>query len=131
MLQKAKELATRKHAGQVDKAGAPYILHLERVAGKVSSEESKTVAYLHDILEDTDTTQEELAAEFPSRVVGAVCMLTRHEAERYESYIGRIACEGNSVVREVKLADLEDHLDYADQIPASLQRRYLRAKARL
>ena len=108
----ALELACDAHAGQVDKAGAPYILHCIRVANSVSSEEEKIVAILHDVLEDTALTEEDLlAAGFSKEVVDAVVCLTRAEGEKYGDYLERVA--QNAITTQVKLADMLDNSNEA------------------
>ena len=109
-LERAIALATRAHQGQLDKAGAPYILHPLRVMQYMDSEEAKMVAVLHDVVEDTSVTLEELRAiNFSETVVDAVDSLTRRAEESYEAFIERVKL--NSLARKVKLADLEDNMD--------------------
>ena len=109
-LESAIAIATRAHQGQLDKAGAPYILHPLRVMQHMDSEEAKMVAVLHDVVEDTSVTLEELRAiNFSETVVDAVDSLTRRAEESYEAFIERVKL--NSLARKVKLADLEDNMD--------------------
>ena len=65
---KAHEIAKMAHFGQVDRAGIEYIKHPETVASFVKTDEEKAVAYLHDVIEDTPYTEEQLAAEFGKNV---------------------------------------------------------------
>ena len=110
MLDKAQAICTERHAGQVDKAGEPYYLHPFAVAEAVDGEYAKTVAYLHDIVEDTDATFEWLASQgFPVEVVEAVDAITRREGETYGDYIARVG--RNRLARAVKIADLKHNLD--------------------
>lgn len=103
-------LATRAHEGQVDHAGAPYILHPIRVAERCRTMEAKIVALLHDTIEDTDLTPAYLLQQgFPTSLVEAVISVTRREGEDYEEYVRRAAA--NHIGREVKIADLEDNMD--------------------
>lgn len=97
--------------GQTDKAGKPYINHPAHVASLVSSDEEKAVAWLHDVVEDTDTTLDNLrGAGLSEDVVQAVDAMTHREGEDYLTvYIPRIAC--NSLARSVKLADLSHNMD--------------------
>ena len=100
-------LATRAHEGQVDHAGAPYILHPIRVAERCRTMEAKIVALLHDT---TDLTPAYLLQQgFPTSLVEAVISVTRREGEDYEEYVRRSAA--NHIGREVKIADLEDNMD--------------------
>jgi hypothetical protein len=124
------------HAGMTDKAGEPYIGHVERVAAAVSSDDEKVVAALHDLLEDTPLTPTDLlAAGVPPRLVAAVEALTRGPGESYEAFVHRAA--GNPIARAVKRADVADNadesrlaaLDAADA--ARLRKKYARARALL
>ena len=109
-LEDAIALARNAHAGQVDKAGAPYINHPLRMATTLESTEAKFVAILHDVVEDTPVTLEDLrAAGYSPLIVAAVDSLTRREYETYEAFIQRAAA--NPITRQVKIADLRDNLD--------------------
>ena len=109
-LDRAIELAKQHHEGQTDKAGKPYIEHPLRVMNQVESEEEKIVAVLHDIVEDTDISLDDLRNEgFSEKVVSAVECLTKQEGENYDSYIERISF--NPLAVKIKLADLEDNRD--------------------
>lgn len=110
LLEKAIGIAVEAHRGKQDRYGAPYILHPLRVMGRVSTLEEKTVAALHDVVEDTRWTFEDLdRAGFPARIVQALKCLTKREGEDYDEYVRRSA--GNALARRVKLADLEDNMD--------------------
>ncbi|MDN9008817.1 guanosine-3',5'-bis(diphosphate) 3'-pyrophosphohydrolase [Brevibacillus laterosporus] len=103
-------LATKAHANQQDKGGQPYILHPLRVMMYMPSDEARAVAVLHDVLEDTDVTAEDLrVAGFPKEVVEAVVILTKNPKEEYDSYIKRV--KQNQLARAVKIADIKDNLD--------------------
>jgi len=109
-LDRAIELAKQHHEGQTDKAGKPYIDHPLRVMNQVESEEEKIVAVLHDIVEDTDISLDDLRSEgFSEEVVSAVECLTKQDGENYDSYIERISF--NPLAVKIKLADLEDNSD--------------------
>jgi (p)ppGpp synthase/HD superfamily hydrolase len=106
----AKRIATRAHQGQVDKAGQPYIAHPEFVASQVTGDEAKAVAWLHDVIEDTSVTVNDLRAEgLPESVIEAVAILTKGDNESYETYLERVAA--NPLTKSVKLADLKHNLD--------------------
>jgi (p)ppGpp synthase/HD superfamily hydrolase len=108
--ERAIEIAAKAHAGQVDKAGQPYVLHPLRMMLAVTMPEARMAAVLHDIVEDTTVTLDELrAAGFPATVLEAVEALTKREGEDYEAFIRRVA--PNPIAREVKLADLRDNSD--------------------
>ena len=110
MLKKAISLAEKAHQGQVDKGGHPYILHPKRVMEKCETTEEKIVAMLHDVMEDTDYTADDLRKEgFSEEIITALFCLTHQEGEGYMEYIERI-CENSLAVR-VKYADLQDNMD--------------------
>lgn len=103
-------LATTLHRGQVDKAGKPYIEHPLRVMQSVEGGETeKTVAVLHDVLEDTPITYEDLRREFGETVADAVKALSRNDGEDYFDFIKRL--KSNAIAVSVKRADLKDNMD--------------------
>ena len=109
-FQIALELAVEKHKNQTDKAGNPYILHPLHVMENVNSKEGKIVAILHDIIEDTDVTEDYLLKiRLSKRIVDAVVALTRSEDIDYQEYIKKLS--SNPLAKEVKLADLEHNMD--------------------
>ena len=110
MLEKAIQCAVKAHAGQKDKAGAPYILHPLRIMMKMDSQAGMIAAVLHDVVEDSSVTLADLRAEgFSEEVIAAVDHLTRREGEAYEIFINRL--RHNPLAVKVKLADLEDNMD--------------------
>jgi (p)ppGpp synthase/HD superfamily hydrolase len=110
LLEKAIGIAIEAHRGKQDRYGAPYVLHPLRVMGRVSTPEAQTVAVLHDVVEDTRWTFEDLEAEgFPPRIIEALKCVTKQEGEEYEQFVRRSA--SNPLARIVKLADLEDNMD--------------------
>ena len=135
MLEKAMILAAKGHMGQLDKGGHPYILHPVRVMLQCRTIEEKTVAMLHDLLEDTAYTEGDLREEgFPEEVIAAVVCLTKKEGEEYTAYVERICL--NKLAARVKLADLTDNMDLnrlPGLTPKDFQRleKYLRAKIRV
>jgi len=109
-LAKAIAIAAQAHQEQLDKAGAPYILHPLRMMLRMSSETEMTAAILHDVVEDTAWTLDQLRqAGFSAEVVQAVECLTHRDQETYEEFIARVRT--NAIARKVKLADLEDNMD--------------------
>ncbi|MGZ0785459.1 GTP pyrophosphokinase [Pseudomonas saponiphila] len=109
-LERAITIAAQAHAGQVDKGGAPYILHPLRVMLGVEQPEERIVAVLHDVLEDSAVTLEQLRAEgFSASVLAALSALTKVEGEDYPAFIRRAAA--NPLARRVKRADLADNSD--------------------
>lgn len=110
LLEKAIAIAVDAHRGQKDRYGAAYILHPIRVMNRVDTLPEKTVAILHDVVEDTDWTFEDLKQEgFPEKIVEAVRCLTKKEGEDYDDFVSRSA--KNAIARCVKLGDLEDNMD--------------------
>lgn len=123
-LEKAIVLAAKRHAGQVDKAQQPYILHPLRLMLNVKTTDEQIVAVLHDILEDTDTTVIELIGlGFSHHVVEAVQALTKKSGEsRIEAAYRALK---NPIARAVKLADIADNMDLsriATPTPADFRR---------
>lgn len=134
-LDTALAIAVEAHRGQVDKAGQPYILHPLRVMARLSTPEERLVAVLHDVVEDSPTTLDDLrAAGFDEAVVRAVDFLTRRDEETYEAFIERV--NGDALARRVKLADLEDNMTLTrlrelDERAVERLGRYMRAYRRL
>jgi (p)ppGpp synthase/HD superfamily hydrolase len=119
-LERAIELAARAHAGQLDKAGQPYILHPLRLMLAVHTPYEKMAAILHDVVEDTPITFEDLVREgFPQEVVNAVQALTKLEGESRINAARRAASD--PIARVVKLADVTDNMDLS-RIPSPTQK---------
>lgn len=133
-LERAIEIASQAHAGRVDKAGVPYILHPLHVVLRVRELTEQIAAVLHDVVEDSDWTLDRLRTEgFSEDVLRAVDALTWREldGESYEEFVKRTALD--PVARRLKLADLEDNLgsqSIAEPTPKDHARleRYRRAK---
>lgn len=110
MLIKAFCVAYKAHKGQKDKGGKPYILHPLTVALHVKGREEKTVALLHDVIEDTDITISNLMEHgFSKNVVQAIVAITKINGETYEEYLSRV--NQNKIAKKVKLADLRHNCD--------------------
>jgi (p)ppGpp synthase/HD superfamily hydrolase len=110
LLERAIGIAEQQHAGQVDKAGRPYIEHPKRVMRAMSTYPERIVAVLHDVVEDTDLTLDQLADEgFPDYILAALDSVTRRARESYEEFIARAARD--AIGRRVKYADLQDNAD--------------------
>ncbi len=112
LYKKAVWIAQEAHKGQTDKGGNPYIEHPLYVASQVDTTELKIVAVLHDTLEDSDVTAEDLRREgFPEHVVEAITVLTHEDGneEAYLDYIRRVS--GNAMAAAVKRADLLHNMD--------------------
>ena len=107
-IEKALQIAALAHEGQLDKHGQPYILHLLRVMAAVEDAEARIVAVLHDVIEDTSVTADDLRRQgFGETILEALDRLTHRKDEPYAEYV--IRCKGQEVARRVKLADLEDN----------------------
>lgn len=137
IVERAKDLAHRAHAGQVDKAGRPYIEHVARVAAAVSDDpQAEAVAWLHDVLEDCDYRfHHEATIGFPPHISIAVKTISRwkgHSADWYYDQI--LSCP---LALRVKLADIADNADEArlalldDKTAARLRRKYANARKAL
>lgn len=109
LTNKAMRIAYDAHHGQVDKCGQPYVFHPYHLAEQMPDEASTCVALLHDVVEDTGITLEELEHAFPSEVTDAVRLLTHEPGVDYFDYVRAI--RGNAVARAVKLADLAHNSD--------------------
>ena len=109
-LEAALQLAAQAHSGQQGKAGKPYILHPIRVMLSVETTDEQIAAILHDTVEDTPVTYEQLSeAGFPVEIVSAVRALTKLKGEsRVDA--ARRAVE-HPIARQVKLADIKDNMD--------------------
>ena len=123
-IEKAISIAAAAHAGQRDKAGESYILHPLRVMLRMRTEEERIVAILHDLIEDTYWTFEQLRDEgFSKDIVDAIDSVTKREGETYNDFVDRAG--RNAIGRRVKLADLEDNSDLS-RIAKPTQKDYQR-----
>ena len=130
----ARALAERLHAGQTDKAGAPYIGHPERVAARLAAPEEQVVAWLHDTVEDTGLSLGEIEDRFGPETAMAVDAVTRRPGEAWEDYISRV--RSDPLARRVKISDLIDNSNLTRLRVVTLadverQKKYNRALARL
>ncbi len=137
-VQRAKTRAAQAHQGQSDKAGRPYIEHPERVVGHLvnPTADEVVVAWLHDVVEDTEVTLEEIEREFGSTVAAAVNAITRRPDEAdSDHYYARVRT--NPTALKVKAADLADNTDPArlalldPQQRARLEGKYAHARHEL
>lgn len=109
-LERAIAIAATAHAGQVDKAGAPYILHPLRVMLSCTTIDERIVAVLHDVVEDTSVTMVDVEREgFAPHILAALAAVTKVEGEAYADFVLRAAAD--PIGRQVKLADLRDNVD--------------------
>ncbi len=110
LTKKAACLAFQAHFGQTDRAGFPYIMHPIHVAEQMTTEDTCVVALLHDVLEDTDVTAEDLRREgFTDAQIEAVKLITHAEGTDYMDYVRGI--KKNEIAKTVKLADLAHNMD--------------------
>ena len=135
-LERAIEIATEAHRGQLDKAGNDYISHPLRVMAAGTSINEKIVGVLHDVVEDTGWTFEMLAAEgFSDEVIDALrCVTKLSENEPYDKFIARV--KTNSLAVAVKLNDLSDNMDirrlpYLSDKDVKRLKKYLKAYKQL
>lgn len=131
-LEDAVAIATSAHEGQVDKSGRPYIGHPLRVMASVSGGHEQMAAVLHDVIEDTPVTADDLLARgCPPAVVDAVVALSHLDGESQEDYLRRVAA--NPLALSVKRADIGDNLSPAriarldEETQERLKAKYARA----
>ena len=107
---KAMKLCFEAHKDQVDKSGMPYVFHPFHVAEQMKDEATTIVALLHDVVEDTDYTLEDIAAEgFGQEIVEAVSLMTHEDDVPYLDYVTKL--KDNPIAKAVKLADLAHNSD--------------------
>lgn len=109
LTNRALRIAYEAHAGKLDKCGVPYVFHPYHLAEQMPDEATTCAALLHDVVEDTGITLDELARSFPTDVVDAVRLLTHEEDVPYLDYVRAIAT--HPIARTVKRADLLHNLD--------------------
>lgn len=125
-IERAIEIAANSHAGQRDKAGQPYIFHPLRVMFRVNGEHEQMAAVLHDVVEDTAITIDDLAREgFPSEVLRAIAALTKLPGETRLEAAARAAAD--PIARKVKLADNAENMDLS-RIPNPTEKDYARCR---
>ena len=135
-LERAIEIATQAHKGQLDKAGNEYIGHPLRVMEMGKTLQEKIVGVLHDVVEDTDWTFEALEAEgFTEEIIAALkCVTKTSENENYDDFIERV--KKNPLAVAVKINDLTDNKDirrlpYLSDKDVKRLKKYLKAYKRL
>lgn len=109
LTNKALKIAYDAHHGQVDYNGIPYIFHPIHLAEQMDDEVSCCAALLHDVVEDTDVTMEQLAKEFPAEVIEVLKLLTHEEDVEYFTYVRRI--KAHPIAVKIKLADIAHNSD--------------------
>ena len=132
---KALKLCFDAHKDQIDKSGMPYVFHPFHLAEQMKTEETTIVALLHDLVEDTEYTIEDLVdIGFDKAVTDAIALMTHADNVDYMDYVRMI--KENPIAKEVKLADLNHNsdltrLDVIDEKALSRRKKYLKAIALL
>ena len=132
---KALKLCFEAHKEQVDKSGIPYVFHPFHLAEQMQTEETTVVALLHDLVEDTDYTIEDLTSMgFEKNITDAIALMTHADDVPYMDYVREI--KNNPIAKAVKLADLKHNsdltrLDVIDEKALSRREKYLKAIALL
>ena len=110
LTKEAMKLCFQAHKDQLDKSGIPYVFHPIHLAEQMDDEYSTVTALLHDVVEDTSYTFEDLQNfGYPEEVLEALNLLTHDKAVPYMEYVAAI--KGNPIARKVKLADLRHNSD--------------------
>lgn len=110
MLELAIRIAVNAHTNQFDKGGNPYILHPLHVMSQMDTEDEKIIAVLHDVIEDTDITAQDLLDwGFSEDIVMDIVLLSRDKNQDYEQYI--YAIKKSQRAKKVKLADMRHNSD--------------------
>jgi len=110
MTKVALKLCFESHKDQIDKSGMPYVFHPFHLAEQMTDEETTVVALLHDVIEDTDHTLDDLRTlGFTEPIVSAIALMTHADDVPYMEYVAAI--KSNPIARAVKLADLRHNSD--------------------
>ena len=131
LTKKALKLCFQVHKEQVDKTGLPYVFHPFHLAEQMTCEASTVCALLHDVVEDSSYTFEDLInLGFPSEIIEVLKLLTHDSEVEYMDYV--INLSKNEIARKVKLADLKHNsdlsrLDNIDEYAPARQEKYLKA----
>ena len=125
LTNKALCIAYNAHHGQTDSNGIPYIFHPLHLAEQMDDEISCCCAILHDVVEDTDVTMEELAKVFPKEIIDVLKLLTHGDDVPYEQYVRTI--KGNPIAVKVKLADIAHNSDRSRCVGCSIPQEKLDA----
>ncbi|MCL1803807.1 MAG: GTP pyrophosphokinase [Eubacteriaceae bacterium] len=135
-VNKALNFAYGAHHGQLDKSGVAYIYHPAYLASQMDTEDEIMAALLHDVIEDTEATLEDLEAEgFPAAVIEAVALLTHDKGTDFFDYVQNL--KGNDIARKVKLADLSHNSNASrnkalpEDMAKRLRERYAKARQML
>ena len=131
VTKKALKLCFEAHKEQVDKSGMPYVFHPFHLAEQMQTEEATVVALLHDVVEDTDYTIEDLKSlGFGKTITDAIALMTHADGVAYMDYVREI--KNNPIAKAVKLADLKHNsdltrLDVVDDSMLNRREKYLKA----
>ena len=110
LTKKALKLCFEAHKNQTDKTGLPYVFHPFHLAEQMTDEYTTVTALLHDVVEDTDYTLNDLKEMgYPDEVITALTLLTHDDGSEYMDYVKRL--KNNPIARAVKLADLKHNSD--------------------
>lgn len=110
LTKKAMKISFEAHKNQTDKNGMPYIYHPIHLAEHMTDEATICVALLHDVVEDTNITFEQLEAEgFSNEIISAIKLMTHDDNVPYMDYVSEI--KKNPIATAVKLADLKHNSD--------------------
>lgn len=109
LTRKAMKIAYNAHINQVDKSGVPYIYHPIHLAEQMDTETECIVALLHDVVEDTDVTFEQLEQDFPEEVIEELKLLTHDKNTDYMEYVKKLKV--NPIAKKVKIADIKHNSD--------------------
>ena len=133
MIKTAMKIAFDAHKEQVDKVGLPYIYHPIHLAEQMSDEVSICVALLHDVVEDSDITFDDLCEQgISNEVIATLRLLSHGDDVQYMDYIQNIKDSGDAVAVSIKLADLKHNsnvsrLDRVDEKDLIRREKYLDA----
>lgn len=128
-LNRAIRIAVEAHAFQFDKVGEPYILHPLAVMGAMQTYEERIVAVLHDVVEDTDVTIDDIQDHgFSDDILRAVYAISKLPNETNRAYLARV--KANPLATKVKLADIAHNAGRLDKLPRADEREYLTKKYR-
>ena len=118
LVNKALKIAYAAHHGQLDYNGIPYIFHPVHLAEQMDDEISCCAALLHDVVEDTPVTMENLAREFPAEVIEVLKLLTHKDGVEYFTYVR--AMKDHPIARKIKLADIAHNSDQSRCVGSDL-----------
>ena len=131
LIDTALRIATAAHAGQTDRDGTPVILHALTVGLMGHTDEEKAAGFLHDVVEDSDLSFNDLLREgIPTGIVNAVRLLTHEAGTDYDAYIQRIICSANPIALQVKYNDLQHNFARGKAHP-DLQAKHRKALERV